>query len=82
MIAIAHRLSTIQRADQILVVQQGNIVERGTHETLLHQSGLYQQLYTAQFAPDAQRKDDLAEQNGGEPEKASPREAFSRRSRT
>ena len=56
-IAIAHRLSTIQRADQILVVQQGNIVERGTHEELLRQSGLYQHLYTAQFAPDAQRED-------------------------
>ncbi|HLJ36190.1 MAG TPA: ABC transporter ATP-binding protein [Ktedonobacteraceae bacterium] len=49
-IAIAHRLSTIQRADQILVVQKGRIVERGTHETLLRQSGLYQGLYAAQFA--------------------------------
>ncbi len=51
-IAIAHRLSTIQRADQILVVQQGCIVERGTHEELLRQSGLYQRLYLAQFAPE------------------------------
>ncbi len=51
-IAIAHRLSTVQRADQILVVQQGRIVERGTHETLLRQSGLYQRLYIAQFAPE------------------------------
>ncbi|MGO8951137.1 MAG: ABC transporter ATP-binding protein [Ktedonobacterales bacterium] len=50
-IAIAHRLSTIQRADQILVVQDGQIVERGTHAELLRLSGLYQQLYTAQFAP-------------------------------
>jgi ATP-binding cassette subfamily B protein len=48
-IAIAHRLSTIQKADQILVVQDGLIVERGTHETLLQQSGLYQELYIAQF---------------------------------
>ena len=55
-IAIAHRLSTIQRADQILVVQQGRIVERGTHESLLRQSGLYQNLYNAQFAQDAQRE--------------------------
>jgi ATP-binding cassette subfamily B protein len=53
-IAIAHRLSTIQRADQILVVHKGQIVERGTHETLLRESGLYQQLYVAQFAPEAQ----------------------------
>lgn len=48
-IAIAHRLSTIQRAEQILVVDAGRIVERGTHETLLRQSGLYQHLYQAQF---------------------------------
>ena len=48
-IAIAHRLSTIQRANQILVVEQGHIVECGTHEALLAQSGLYQHLYEAQF---------------------------------
>ena len=54
-IAIAHRLSTIQRADQILVVQQGHIVEHGTHAALLQQSGLYQRLYEAQFAPEAER---------------------------
>jgi ATP-binding cassette subfamily B protein len=51
-VAIAHRLSTIQRADQILVVDDGRIVERGTHDQLLRQSGLYQELYVAQFAPD------------------------------
>src|SRR5216683_2403070 len=54
-IAIAHRLSTIQRADQILVVQKGRIVERGTHEALLQQSGLYQRLYVAQFAPELEQ---------------------------
>ena len=48
-IAIAHRLSTIQRANQILVIEQGRIVERGTHDALLAQSGLYQHLYEAQF---------------------------------
>ena len=51
-IAIAHRLSTVQRADQILVIQQGRIVEQGTHENLLRQSGLYQRLYIAQFNPE------------------------------
>ncbi len=55
-IAIAHRLSTIQRADQILVISDGQIVERGTHMELLRESGLYQRLYTAQFAPGRKRQ--------------------------
>ena len=45
---IAHRLSTIRRADQILVVEQGNIVERGTHESLYQLGGRYFDLYTRQ----------------------------------
>jgi ABC-type multidrug transport system fused ATPase/permease subunit len=45
---IAHRLSTIRRAEQILVVEQGNIVERGTHETLYALGGRYYELYTRQ----------------------------------
>ncbi len=45
---IAHRLSTIRKADQILVVEQGNIVERGTHETLYASGGRYFDLYTRQ----------------------------------
>src|SRR6201981_2056660 len=47
---IAHRLSTIRRADQILVVQDGNILERGTHESLYAQGGRYFDLYTKQHA--------------------------------
>ncbi len=47
-IAIAHRLSTIQDADLILVVHQGRIVERGTHQQLLAQGGLYHKMYLLQ----------------------------------
>lgn len=46
---IAHRLSTIKNADQILVMDQGEIVEMGTHEELLQKNGYYHQLYQAQF---------------------------------
>ena len=47
-IAVAHRLSTIQDADQILVMDKGRIVQRGTHEELLQQEGHYRDLYLAQ----------------------------------
>jgi ABC-type multidrug transport system fused ATPase/permease subunit len=49
-IVIAHRLSTIRAADQILVVEAGRIVERGTHNTLLAANGRYADLYRTQFA--------------------------------
>jgi ABC-type multidrug transport system fused ATPase/permease subunit len=46
---IAHRLSTIRDADQVLVLQAGRIVERGKHQQLLEQGGLYAELYRRQF---------------------------------
>ncbi|MFF4117308.1 ABC transporter ATP-binding protein [Streptomyces sp. NPDC001714] len=49
-VVIAHRLSTIRAADQILVVEAGEIVERGTHDSLLAAEGRYAELYRTQFA--------------------------------
>jgi subfamily B ATP-binding cassette protein MsbA len=49
-IVIAHRLSTIESADLILVVEQGEVVERGTHSELLGQDGMYAQLHKMQFS--------------------------------
>jgi ATP-binding cassette subfamily B protein len=49
-LVIAHRLSTVRNADQILVVEAGRIVQRGTHETLMIEDGLYRDLYETQFA--------------------------------
>ncbi len=50
---IAHRLSTIRRADLILVVKDGKIIEQGTHQELLRQKGYYQELYARQFEEEA-----------------------------
>jgi len=46
---IAHRLSTIRKSDQVLVINEGRIVERGTHDSLLRQKGFYYNLYMSQF---------------------------------
>ncbi|ASU59805.1 MULTISPECIES: ABC transporter ATP-binding protein [Nocardiopsis] len=50
-LVIAHRLATVREADQILVLEDGRILERGTHDELLGQGGLYTALYRTQFAP-------------------------------
>lgn len=49
---IAHRLSTVRNADAIMVLDHGEIIERGSHEELLKQKGRYYQLYTGQFELD------------------------------
>ena len=46
---VAHRLSTIREADAILVMRDGHIVERGTHDSLMRKNGFYAKLYNSQF---------------------------------
>jgi subfamily B ATP-binding cassette protein MsbA len=67
---IAHRLSTIQSADQILVLEHGEIVERGTHEQLLGQEGRYRQLYDKQYRFEKDRFINPGEDFTPEPEMA------------
>jgi ATP-binding cassette, subfamily B, multidrug efflux pump len=55
-VVIAHRLSTVRRARQILVIDQGQIVERGTHEGLLAAGGTYADLYRRQFQPESEKE--------------------------
>ena len=54
-LVVAHRLSTVRDADQILVLDGGRLIERGTHDELLARGGLYAELYRTQFAPRGER---------------------------
>ena len=74
---IAHRLSTIRRAEQILVVEAGRIVERGTHDSLYAAQGRYYDLYTRQHGIDANLF--LAPGEGDQFRKRNRRSAHSRR---
>ena len=46
---IAHRLAAVRNAGQIIVLEQGQIVQRGSHDQLMREEGLYRQMYDAQF---------------------------------
>jgi subfamily B ATP-binding cassette protein MsbA len=72
---IAHRLSTIQSADQILVLEHGEIVERGTHHELLALNGRYRQLYDKQYRFEKDRFINPGEDFTPEPEPVLPRQA-------
>ena len=63
-VVIAHRLSTVREADQILVVVDGHIVERGTHPRLLASGGVYAELYRTQFSRQGAAAETSAPQNG------------------
>jgi ATP-binding cassette subfamily B multidrug efflux pump len=74
-IVVAHRLSTIQRADQIIVLHHGEIRERGTHQELLAQHGLYWRLYKLQYADGARSETPMLAT--GEEDAAQPAGQFS-----
>jgi ABC-type glutathione transport system ATPase component len=65
---IAHRLSTIRNADQVLVLDHGQIVERGTHTSLMETQGRYYELYMSQFRREGQATREPRRQDSGKPD--------------
>ena len=59
---IAHRLSTIRNADQVLVIDHGEIIQRGTHRELLLQEGMYRDLYLMQYRRETKKADAVPEE--------------------
>ena len=75
-IMIAHRLSTVRSVDEILVLDDGEFVQRGTHDELVAEDGLYRQLWEAQTG--AEERGPEAPQRGPSPARSSPRRALER----
>ena len=69
---IAHRLSTVRRADQILVIEAGRIVERGNHKSLYDLGGRYYELYTKQYGLESNLFLAPGEGTGNQPDGADP----------